>query len=261
MLGNIYRSALIKFNVGYSLPHMIGSFGPFKIDGYFSFSDFKSWGGKHNNGFKKCVSMAKDKKCFVDIGAHIGLVTLPVSRAMPNGIILSIEPSDINRHYLNRHLELNNISNVEVLNCVVADEHASINFHEANEPCGMNSTHPKKALAGMRSSIKEQKTLDQICAERSLLPDLIKIDVEGAEIKVLRGAKVTLSKGRPHIFLSVHPTEIALQGGSLEELQSVIDEFDYKVTTINSENFSGFKLSEYLLVPKEETDAGDSSYI
>lgn len=59
-------------------------------------------------------------------------------------------------------------------------------------------------------------TIDTIAEELELVPDVIKIDVEGAEIEVLRGAERTLTEARPTIFLSTHSPE--LRGLSLKLL-------------------------------------------
>ena len=57
----------------------------------FAFSNFKEWGNKHNNFFDLYVKKAKKIKCFLDVGSHIGIVTLPIAKVMrKNGMVLFI---------------------------------------------------------------------------------------------------------------------------------------------------------------------------
>ncbi len=59
ILGQGYRFIVEKFG-WISVSHKIGGYGPFKMDGEFTFSDFEHWGGSHNNGFKACIESAKN---------------------------------------------------------------------------------------------------------------------------------------------------------------------------------------------------------
>ena len=88
----------------------IGSQGIFKMSPQFYFSNWENFGEGHNSGFKYCLEQAKNKKVVLDIGAHIGLYSMPLSRRMSSeGKIYSFEPSSVNRSYLKYHLKLNNI--------------------------------------------------------------------------------------------------------------------------------------------------------
>ena len=79
-------------------------------------------------------------------------------------------------------------------------------------------------------------TLDSFCIKSGLIPEVIKIDVEGAEINVLKGAQNTLKKHKPIIYLSIHPRHIKELGSDVNELIILIDEIGYKI-----EDFEGNK--------------------
>ena len=51
----------------------------FLIDSNFAFSNYENWNERHNKGFEKLLEVSKNKKVVFDIGAHIGLCTLPLS--------------------------------------------------------------------------------------------------------------------------------------------------------------------------------------
>ena len=73
-------------------------------------------------------------------------------------------------------------------------------------------------------------TVDAFASERNLRVHCIKIDVEGAELDVLRGARNTFLDQRPVARLGLHPSFIAQNGHSLEEIWQVLS--DYKLTVV-----------------------------
>jgi Methyltransferase FkbM domain len=73
------------------------------------------------------------------------------------------------------------------------------------------------------------RTLDSLREDLGFHPDLVKIDVEGYEIAVLRGASRTLREDRPVLFLEVHPDRIVQLGGSMAEIAAILDDLRYAV--------------------------------
>lgn len=250
-LGQIYRLIVKKIGLSIPVTMLIGSYGPFKLHSHFAFSNFENWSQGHNNGFEACVSASKTKKCVVDIGAHVGLVTLPMSDVMArDATVIAFEPANINFKYLTKHITLNKKNNVMLYDCLVGDKNINnVKFYERNDPTGMNSLVVKKNHEKYITTYKKQITLDSFFENSTLKPELIKIDVEGAEVKVLQGARNTLKKFKPVIFLSVHPVEISLLNNSLEELIYIIHDMNYQIFNIDGTSVKEFGLKEYLLKP------------
>ncbi|MBZ0148932.1 MAG: FkbM family methyltransferase, partial [Pseudorhodoplanes sp.] len=127
--------------VGLTIEQRIGGHGPFRLSANFAFSDFQRWGGDHNGGFQPLLDACNGASCVFDVGAHIGLVTLPASRVLAaGGRLYAFEPASANLRYLRTHLRANEIENVEVipilLGAVVTEEVA---FFEQAQATGMNS--------------------------------------------------------------------------------------------------------------------------
>lgn len=251
-LGSIYR----RFIAGSDrlTEQKIGSYGPFRMDAKFAFSNFENWGGAHNDGFGDCVEICRGKRCIIDVGAHIGLVSLPVASVMSSdGVLVSFEPARANRDLLSRHLHLNGFGNVRVEDALVGGEElAAVDFFEMDDASGMNSIVPGAMGDEYRSVSKAQVTLDGYCERAGLTPEVIKIDVEGAELGVLRGARATLASCRPLVFLSVHPRQIALLGESTEALSALIESFNYDCRHVDGSPVQTFALREYVLAPREK---------
>ncbi|MBD2345485.1 FkbM family methyltransferase [Anabaena subtropica] len=141
-----------------------------------------------------------------DLGAHTGFYTLLASTLVGSqGKVFAFEPMPTNFKYLKQHLQLNRISNVTVMESAVSDT-TGIDYFELNSSSFQGQLSSKGTL--------EVKTvsLDHLIAKGEIpKPNYIKIDVEGAEIKVLTGAKNMLMNAHPTIFLATHSDELHKQ--------------------------------------------------
>ncbi|MGB0383344.1 MAG: FkbM family methyltransferase [Ardenticatenaceae bacterium] len=251
-LRKIYRT-LLKVTPRWTVSKMIGPYGPFKLDRYFAFSNFEKWGARHNKGFQASIEASRGKTCVLDIGAHIGLVSMPMSRVVAaGGRVYAFEPAEVNRGLLMQHLSDNKISNVVVLPYLVGEsEEDEVPFFEEEQPSGLPSIVVVKNSDQFRQTSKKQVTLDSVCAEHGILPEVIKIDVEGAELGVLAGGLKIIKQAQPQIYLSVHPKHIAQLGSSLDELRLLIEQMGYDCLTIDGDPVAEFRRDEYLLQPKK----------
>jgi FkbM family methyltransferase len=214
----------------------LGDFGKFRFSHEFAFYDFDSWGKEKNNGFNKLINLAKGKKIVFDIGAHIGLCSMPISRVLnESGICYAFEPAKGNMKFLKQHLRMNRINNVRVIENLVGDERLErVEFYEMNGDSGMNTiSRVKKGEIEYKEIFKSQITIDGFVKESGFVPELIKIDVEGAEIKVLSGGQEVLRNNHPEIILSVHPKHIKDLGYTLEYLRKTISNLGYKIYNID----------------------------
>lgn len=246
-LGSIYRFFIIKFNINFFVNQKISKYGPFKVHSFFAFSNFENWGSEEGSMFPLMMKTCKKKKCIIDIGAHIGLTTLPLSSVVSKTcIIFSFEPSDVNNKYLSLHLQKNNIKNVKVIDKLVGRKNSNnILFYELGKPTGMNSIIKTKLKSFIQK--KQQVSLDRFIKKNKLKPDLIKIDAEGSEIFILEGAKNILKKYKPDIFLSVHKKHFKALNLSEKNLFKIIKKIGYKIKDIKGNFSKDFNSKEYHL--------------
>lgn len=260
ILGLLFRRALSVYP-NHTYPRKIGNYGPFQMASIFAFSNLEGWEDSHNNGFSQCVEFARESKCFFDVGAHVGYISLPVASVLPKGSHqVAFEPSDANLQKLKLHLYANNFNNVKIVQSLVGDRHGhSEMFYESVGHHGQNSQKPiaiEKLLiehGRFKKSERPMISIDGFCTENNLIPDLIKMDIEGAEIDALRGARDVLSKHRPIIFLSVHPRHIEGFGYHIEDLKNEISAHRYTLLEMNGEEVSEIRLKEYVMAPLEHT--------
>jgi FkbM family methyltransferase len=144
---------------------------------------------------------------FFDVGANVGYYSLLAARRVgPRGRVVAFEPLARNVLFLERHLRLNRVANVTIVQAACSD-HIGVDcfIEDLNPALGHLAISADERARGRRV---ESVTLDSVAERIGLRPDMIKIDVEGAELRALRGATVTLSSGRPIVLLSTHSEEL-----------------------------------------------------
>jgi FkbM family methyltransferase len=149
---------------------------------------------------------------FADVGANNGLYTLWAARRVgPSGQVHAFEPLPDVRERLARNLELNGFRNVELIGSAVGAEPATITLRRADDASGRTSQYLREGSASFTTNVV--KLDDHFRGAHP--PDLIKIDVEGMELQVLRGALGLLEAERaPAIVFEAVAAQLALAGAS-----------------------------------------------
>ncbi|MEM6665037.1 MAG: FkbM family methyltransferase [Pseudomonadota bacterium] len=145
----------------------------------------------------------KPGSTFLDIGANKGDFSLfAASRAGDTGCVLAVEPHPDNLGWFRRSIALNGFRTIQVCAGVISDTDGILRLHIGSKS-GHHALAPQTRDRGTLDV--ESTTLDDLVSRESLQRlDAIKIDVEGAEDRVIAGAKATLARFRPLIFLDVH---------------------------------------------------------
>ncbi|MFO0565118.1 MAG: FkbM family methyltransferase [Polyangiaceae bacterium] len=170
----------------------------------------------------------------LDLGANVGLYTLLFARY--GGHVHAFEPLPRNVAYLFRHCELNRLSNVTILPWALSDHLALARFQ-----LGPSSALGRLSDAGTLPVVSV--SLDEYARAMDRRPDVLKIDVEGAEERVLADGRELLAGARPKILLSIHGRKA--REGCLERLR----EHGYRVTPLDHANPDAAK--NFACVPSE----------
>jgi FkbM family methyltransferase len=118
------------------------------------------------------------------------------------GRVFAFEPMPKNLLYLKEHLRLNSITNVTVIEAAVSDCSGVVSFDEGS--------HSSMGNISLQGTLQVKTiTLDELIHTGEVPnPDYIKLDVEGAEIQVLLGAKSLLKNAHPTILLATHGRDV-----------------------------------------------------
>ena len=182
----------------------------------------------------------------LDIGAHHGLFTLLASRKVGRpGRVLAFEPSKRERNHLVTHLRLNRCENVEVEGVALGRDSGRGELYvvEGMET-GCNCLRPPHISEPTTKESVRIETLDACLTRRGIQhADFIKIDVEGAELEVFKGATELLKRlPRPIILAEVQDLRTAPWGYPARELVEFLRQYD----------FCWFRFAESGLQPLEE---------
>ncbi|HMP28664.1 MAG TPA: FkbM family methyltransferase [Saprospiraceae bacterium] len=157
---------------------------------------------------KFMINNLNNAESFVDVGAHYGYFTLLGSRLVgEKGRVISFEASPSTYKVLHKNSHM--ISNIKSYKLAVSDENSNLKFYEFPNLYSEYNTFEIGQFENQKwfKEYKPQEisiesvTLDKIIAELKLFPKLIKIDVEGAEFKVINGVKSFLSMYSPFVVM------------------------------------------------------------
>lgn len=142
----------------------------------------------------------------LDLGANIGYYALMESMIVGDkGKVYAVEPSPKNYEILRENIELNNFTNIETYNLAMGDHSGKVDMYLSEY-----SNWSRLVDRNLNDKIHEIVTVDITTVDEFLegrtQPDLIRMDVEGYEIKIFRGMEQTLKNEKLGIFVELHPT-------------------------------------------------------
>ncbi len=168
-------------------------------------------------------SIVQPGQTFVDVGANKGDFTLLAARRVgPTGRVLAFEPEPSNVRWLRRSIERNGYTNVEVHELALGDEEGHVTLH-LGEKSGWHTIVPgrRTSLGAVQVPLRR---LDDVLDGRPI--DHLKIDVEGAEMAVLRGAEGTLrASPRVAALVDVHPD----MGVEVQDVRDLLESMGFSV--------------------------------
>lgn len=168
--------------------------------------------------------LPKNSQVVFDIGANIGEYSLIASRLVgEDGKVISVEPNPRSYSILSQNVLLNGLTNTKPLNMVVSDTSGEkITLYEYDLP---TVTTINKMNTDFNYSFEvESITIDDLVTKLELdSVDIVKIDVEGAELFVLLGSKETIKRDKPKIMVEVHSKKIR------ERIIKLLEKYGYKI--------------------------------
>jgi FkbM family methyltransferase len=151
----------------------------------------------------------------VDVGAHIGYYSLLFSRLVgPTGRVIAFEPVPKNFEFLNENVKLNHCTNIEPENRAVLDRSQQIRIEVPDDdplPVGVSFANPDNKGDVIVTAV----SLDEFALGRTKRVDFLKVDAEGAEDKVLDGARGLIERDHPLIMMEVHHFDGCLEKSAI----------------------------------------------
>lgn len=183
---------------------------------------FLSWNPDEYRAFREAV---RPGMTALDVGANVGAYSLLLGQWVgASGTVVAFEPAPDAHDGLRRHIHLN------ALDAIVTPVRAAVGAAPATARFVVGATAGESRLATTNDDDAAAMTvpvttIDEFCARERLTPDFIKIDVEGAELDVLRGARETIrrTRGRLSLFVEMHPSIWRSSGLTIADIRGELD--------------------------------------
>jgi FkbM family methyltransferase len=182
------------------------------------------------------AGLLKPGMTVVDVGGHAGLYSMTASKGVgPSGRVVAFEPSPRERARLLMHLRLNGCANVTVEPVALGESTGEVTLYVVQTgDTGCNSLKPGNVgkTEGVRVPLKR---LDDVFANGPKV-DVVKMDVEGAELSVLRGGAEMFRANRPTLLCEIEEARIAPWGYGGHEIIDLVRGWGYDWFYINPAN-------------------------
>lgn len=200
---------------------------------------------------------------FFDVGAYHGLYAIVAARRLGNeGRVIAFEPSPREQRRLRLHLRLNRMSQVQLKPCAVSSCNGRQRFFfVASADTTMNSLRPPAIEGAIEETAVEVTSLDSFCHLNDIPHvDLMKIDVEGGELDVFRGAQRVLVAHRPVIICEALDRVTQPWGYRAREIVCALKRHNYQWFSFRAEGTlrphaereDYPEVRNYLAVPREK---------
>jgi FkbM family methyltransferase len=176
-------------------------------------------------------SVLRPDSICMDVGANVGYYTLFMSRLAGAGAVHAFEPIALNAALLKASLELNGCTNVVINECAVAERSGTVQFSQASDTAYSSMVDTgRKSLD--RVTQVPAVTLDEYVELKGInRVDVLKVDVEGAEESVVRGASRLLGDGKRRpglVFLELFEENLKPFGSSVASVMGRMTGLGYE---------------------------------
>lgn len=191
------------------------------------------------NEFALLQRVLEPGMCVIDGGANDGAYTLyTAARVGSQGRVLAVEPSPRELERLRKNLALNHLPQVEVMGCALAERCSELQMLIAEDSHAGHNTLGQFMHTEVtdRGRITVTATTIDDLVQRYGLPriDVVKLDLEGAELRALIGASTTLDRDHPLVLLEAAETALKHQGGTRAGLRALIWNHGYDLFQFDS---------------------------
>lgn len=204
--------------------------GTFVLDARSRTEAGKLWNGIYDEddlAFLRAVTPMDG--CYMDIGANVGLILIPLAHHLSRGRVIGIEPVPVNADRLEQALASNHLTaSVEVVRSALG-RHVGELLLAKEGPAGSSGNAVPTAASTANATTVAVTTLDELCTRLSVEQlDTIKIDVEGFEVEVFSGATHTLSGLRPTVYGEFNNKLMPTHGSSFLDAWAIFKPLDYE---------------------------------
>ena len=238
----------------------------------FDSSDFLSnvffWQNEFSEGYEPSVcellaSLIRKSKVYADVGGNVGFFSVLAATINPDCKTFYFEVDSTIRPLLIKNMRLNQLdaARITIVNAAVGECEGELEY----------LPHPYSFLAKLANESIDAYdlkfrarviSLDEYFRRQGADPDLVKIDIDGAEMSALRGMSRILKETRPDLLLEVHPAMLPGFGSSASEVCQFLRKFDYHFFLIPEFRFTkNSRLTQILDFDGLTSTTGDMVFV
>lgn len=173
---------------------------------------------------KQWLNTVKYKTIVIDCGANIGFFSSYLAQTNSGSEFIAIEGNENTFKHLNSNLSALKLKNVKTIQAILA-ESKELKYHIPDIP----GKEPWQQAKSLSDSKVQTVTLDEIAEVSDIIPDLIKIDCEGFEVKILKGASKILKLSNTAFMVECNDYALKEASTSRAELLDLFRSNDYRL--------------------------------
>jgi FkbM family methyltransferase len=202
-------------------------------------SDYQNWliyFGLNDDKPAGLYELVKPGAVMIDIGANIGQTAMNFAiRGGNNSVVYAFEPDPVNYSKAIENLKKNSFKNIHYFNIGLGAENEELSL-KINSPLNRGGNRIDRGNSTNSVVIKIRKLDDVLEEEKVKKTDLIKIDVEGFEFEVLKGARKTIMRDKPVLYVEIDENNLRQQGTSAKDVIQFISGLGYGCQESGSKN-------------------------
>lgn len=195
----------------------------YDVDKYFYLGTFE------NETIRIYRKLLKPGMTVFDVGANIGIFSLiAATKSGDTGKVYAFEPAERVYEQFQKNIQLNGFKNIFLQQKGISNKTEVLSFHLCEDDA-YNSFGEKPMRAVVRTIPVDVTSIDEFCFEKQIKKiDILKIDVEGAEYKVLEGGKNLLSRKEGPVIFCEYNRNIQDKNG-LNQLENLLKNYEYEL--------------------------------
>ena len=176
-----------------------------------------------------------------DIGGHLGYFSCVAGQLSHNGTVCVFEVDANCIDLIKENVELNHLKNVKIFHSAVSDSSGMVSIPKLELP------NPGLRIESSKGSMQikvPSTTIDEFISQKKVVPDFMKIDVEGAEFKVLKGMENTLKNESLILLIEIHVSQLSKHYNTdYKDVLKLLKENGFKLEKVESHrsNKTGLK--------------------
>lgn len=237
-LKHIARSVLKRLNIRYGRKIINGREYLLPLEGYslrtmIGKSDASLIDPAEINFLKHILDSLQPGQTIFDVGVYRGYFSLAfLGKVGISGRVVAFEPNPYTVRLLQDTIAVNRLSNMTLVPKAISDKPAGKLLLWAEGISSVSSLHADALGSPPTESAEVEVTsIDQYVADSSNFPDVIKIDIEGAELLALQGAKKTLQQQKTIVACEIHPHKLPAFGHTAQQVKEFFAAIGYHVRT------------------------------